>query len=400
MDFEESADITGIRDLVIRLYEDDISRVMPEAEKTGVFPRDLIGRMGDAGLFGAAFPESVGGSDLGFTAVAAISEEISRLSPGLGYAMNMQAMTCPYTIYNWGTEEQVRRFVPDLISGRKMGMFGLSEPGGGSDPGGAMKTIAKRDGDVYRLSGSKIWITFADQCDAGVLFARTDPDAGRRGISAFIVEPKSGSGFDARPIPMRPLSNCLRSCEIFLDDFVVPVENRLGPEGDGFKVALNALEYGRLTVTARLLGLARACYDLSVDYARERVVGGQAIGHYQMIQHPIADATVNIDAARLMLAQMAWLMDRGERSTRAASRAKYFASNVAQHAARTAREVFAAYALAEEHPIHTLAAYVDMLTVGEGTPNVQRVLIAEDALGFKDANRHPIKNRARALAAE
>lgn len=395
MDFSESPEIAAVRDSVRRFYEQEIAPAIDGYERSGEFPYPIIERMGAAGFFGAAFTEEVGGTDLGFSAVAAIAEEISRLSPGFGYAMNMQAMTCPYTIFNWGTPDQVARFVPDIIAGRKIGMFALTEPGGGSDPAGVMKTTARRDGDDYVLNGSKIWITFAHAADVGVLFARTDPEAGRRGISAFIVEPKSAPGFTARPIPMRPLSNCLRSCEVFLDDFRVPAANRLGAEGDGMKVALNALEYGRLTVSGRLVGLAQACFDLAVKYARERVVGGNEIGRYQMIQHPIADLAVGIDAARLMVARMAWLMDRGDRSTRAAARAKYFAAEVAQKAAHTARDVFAAYALAEGHPVNTLVAYVNMLTVGEGTPNVQRILIAEDALGYKDANRHPIRNRAR-----
>ncbi|UUX49972.1 acyl-CoA dehydrogenase family protein [Nisaea acidiphila] len=395
MDFSEDPVLDAIRTTVQRVYESEIAPNIGQYESSGDFPYSIIRAMGDAGLFGAAFPDEFGGTGAGFAAVAAIAEEISRLSPGFGYAMNMQAMTCPFTIFNWGTPEQARKYVPELISGRKIGMFALTEPGGGSDPGGAMRTTARRDGESYVLNGSKIWITFSNAADIGVLFAKTDPDAGKRGISAFIVEPKSAPGYNARPIDMRPLSNCLRSCEVFLEDFRVPVANRLGAEGDGLKIALNALEYGRLTVSGRLVGLAQACFDETLRYAREREVGGQTIGHYQMIQHPIADVAVGIDAARLMLQRMAWLMDNGERSTRAAARAKYLASEVAQKAAQTARDTFAAYALAEEYPINKLTAYVNMLTVGEGTPNVQRVLIAEDALGFKDANRHPVMNPLR-----
>jgi isovaleryl-CoA dehydrogenase len=395
MDFTEDPVLDAVRETVNRVYETEIAPNFAAYEASGEFPYPIIQAMGDAGLFGAAFPEEFGGTAIGFSAVGVIAEEISRLSPGFGYAMNMQAMTCPFTIFNWGTPEQARKYVPELISGRKIGMFALTEPGGGSDPGGAMRTTARRDGDSYVLNGSKIWITFSNAADIGVLFAKTDPEAGKRGISAFIIEPKSVPGYSAKPIDMRPLSNCLRSCEVFLDDFRVPAENRLGAEGDGLKIALNALEYGRLTVSGRLVGLAQACFDETLRYAREREVGGQAIGHYQMIQHPIADVAVGIDAARLMLRRMAWLMDRRERSTRAAARAKYLASEVAQKAAQTARDTFAAYALAEEYPINTLTAYVNMLTVGEGTPNVQRVLIAEDALGFKNANRHPVMNPLR-----
>jgi alkylation response protein AidB-like acyl-CoA dehydrogenase len=195
---------------------------------------------------------------------------------------------------------------------------------------------------------------------------------------------------------MTGLSKSLCSNAVFLDDFVVPVGNCLGTEGDGFKIAMNALEYGRLTVSSRSVGLAQACLDHARDYANQRVVGGNPIGEYQMVQHLIADMTVNIEAARLLVHKMAWLMDRGEVSNRAASLAKYAAVNAAKHAAASASEIFAGYALADEYPIKKITAYVNMLAVGEGTPNVQRILIAEDALGIKDANRHPVRNRLRA----
>jgi isovaleryl-CoA dehydrogenase len=395
MDFTLPEEFTAIRETIARFVDTEWKPVANAYEERAEFPYPVIEKMGAAGLFGAAFPEDLGGTDLGFLAVSAIAEEISRLAPELGYAMNMQAMTCPFTIYNWGTEEQIRRWVPDLIAGRKIGMFGLTEAGGGSDPAGAMRTTARRDGDVYRLNGSKMFITFSHACDAGLIFARTDPQAGPRGITAFIVEPKTQPGFRADAIPMSGLSRALRSNAVFLDDFPVPVENRLGEEGEGIRIALNALEYGRLTVSARLVGLAQACLDQAIAYAGEREVGGRAINRYQMVQQIIADATVMVDAARLMSWRIGWTMDQGERATRVASRGKYFASMAANKAAATLHEVYGGYALTDEYPCKKLEAYVDMLTVGEGTENVQRILIAEDALGLKDANRHPVRNRAR-----
>ncbi len=392
MDFTLPDESAAAAESMRQFAEAEILPAINDYEERQEFPHPIIEKMGAAGFFGAAFPEELGGSDMGYLAVAAIAEEVSRLAPEFGYAMNMQAMTCPFTIYNWGTAEQVQRFVPDLIAGRKIGMFALSEPGGGSDAAGSMKTTARLDGDTYRLNGSKQWITFADACDTGLLFAKTDPDAGHRGITAFIVEPRSHPGFTANPIEMSGLSKCLRSCAIFLDDFPVPARNRLGEEGGGFKIAMNALEWGRLTVSARLVGLAQRCLDEASRYATERIVGGQAIGRYQMVQHLIADMTVNVEAARLMVRRMAWTMDRGEASNRAASQAKYFAGIAAKHAALSTAEIFAGYALADEYPISKITAYVNMLCIGEGTPNVQRILIAEDTLGYKDANRHPVRN--------
>jgi alkylation response protein AidB-like acyl-CoA dehydrogenase len=178
MDFLLPEDITALTESVARFAATEIFPVMPEFEKTGEFPHVIVQKMAAAGCFGAAFPEAVEGSDAGFLAVSAISETISRLAPEFGYCMNMQAMTCPFTIFNWGTGDQISRFVPDLIAGKKIGMFALSEPGGGSDAAGSMKTTAVRDGDVYRLNGSKQWITFANEADTGILFAKTDPAGG------------------------------------------------------------------------------------------------------------------------------------------------------------------------------------------------------------------------------
>lgn len=395
MDFELPEEYAAITETVRRIVETEIKPVIGAYETSGEFPYPIIRKMGEAGLFGATFPESFGGTDAGFFVITAISEELSRLAPEFGYALNQQAMTCPFTIFNWGTDAQIERFVPDLIAGRAIGMFALSEPGGGSDAAGAMKTTARRHGDVYRLNGSKQWITFANACDSGLLFAKTDPAAGHAGISAFVVEPKRGRGYSAHPIAMTGLSNCLRSCAVFLEDFEVPVENRLGAEGEGFKIAMNALEYGRLTVAARLTGLAQACLEHAVTYSKERIVRGRPIGEYQMIQQLIADMVVNIPAARALTWRAAWTMETGRPSSRAAAQAKYFAGNVARHAAQAVSDIYAGYALADEYPVKKIAAYVNMLTVGEGTPNVQRILLAEDALGIKDTDRHPVRNRAR-----
>ena len=394
MDFTPDPDLELLKKTVRRFIAGEIEPTIGDYEREQRFPREIVQKMGATGLFGAAFPESFGGSATGFQAVAVIAEEVSRTRPEFGYTMNMQAMTCPFTIYNWGTAVQAKRFVPDLIAGRRLGMFALTEAGGGSDPAGAMQTRAARDGDNYLLNGSKMWITMADVCDTGVIFAKTDPRAGHRGISAFIIEPKSVPGYRADPVPMSSLSMLFRSNAVFLDDFVVPAENRLGKEGEGFKIAMNALDFGRLTVSARLLGLAQGCLDLAIDYANQRVVGGQAIGRYQMVQQGIADMTVNIAAARLMVERLGWVMDQGLPMTRTAAHAKYFAQRAAKHAADSAAEIFGGYALADEYPISKLAAYINVLNVGEGTANVQRVLIAEDALGMKDADRHPVQNRA------
>ena len=385
--------LAAVRETVTRLFSSRIAREISAYEARGEFPRPLIRAMGEAGLFGAAFPEEVGGSNLGFMAVAVIAEEVSRIRPDFGYCMNLQAMTCPFTILNWGTDAQIARFVPRLIAGEAIGMFALTEPGGGSDPAGTMRTTARREGDRYILDGSKQWITFAHEADVGVLFAKTDPAAGHHGITAFIVEPKSGPGYRADPIPMRTLSPVLASCSVFLDGFAVPAENRLGAEEEGFRIAMNALEYGRLTVAARLVGAAQACLEHAVAYAREREVGGMPIGRRQLVQGLVADMVAEIAAARALVRELAETMDAGEPANRIASIAKYVASRAAKTAVANAAEIFGGYALADEYPISMYKGFIEMLNVGEGSQNVQRVLIAEDALGFKDADRASVPAR-------
>ncbi len=399
MDFTLPEELEAVRDSVRRFVHEVWEPVAAGYEESGAFPRAEIRRMGEAGFFGAAFPEELGGSAMGFLAVSVIAEELSCAAPELGYCMNLQAMTCPFTIFNWGEDRQIRAFVPDLIAGRRIGMFALTEPGGGSDPRTSIRTTARRAGDLYRLDGAKMFITFAHAADVGVLLARV-PDAPGHGITAFIVEPRRHPGFRADGIRMSGLSWALRANAVFLEDFPVPVEHRLGEEGEGLKIALNALEYGRLTVSARLVGLARACTERAVAYAREREVGGRAIGRHQMVQERIADAVVAADAARLMAYRVGWAMDRGLPANRIAARAKYFATTAAKTAAAALFEVHGGYALADEYPVRKLRAYVDMLTVGEGTENVQRILIAEDALGFRDADRHPSRNRLRRPAGD
>lgn len=394
MEFNWTEENIAVQKSVKSFVDKEVKPVIKEYEQNQEFPREILRKMGEQGFFGTCFPESVGGTELGFVNLAIICEEISKAHPALGYAFNMQAMTCPFTILNWGSDKQIEKYVPDLIAAEKIGMFALTEPGGGSDPAGAMKTVAKADGDQYVINGSKVFITFANEADYGVLFAKTDSSAGHRGISAFIIE-TDRPGFAAKPIEMSGLGNMMRSCEVFFDNYRIPKENLLGEEGKGFKIAMNALDYGRLTVPARLIGIAQGCLDLSLEYANNRVLKGNPLGKYQMIQQLIADMVVEIEAARMLVYKGAYLKDKGESATRESAHSKYFASVVATRASRAAYEIFGGYALTDEYPVMKYMNYANMLHMGEGAPNVQRVLIAEDALGMKDANRHKIPRRFR-----
>jgi len=258
MDPAMSPSIEAVRDMVARFMQGEVAPVMDDHEKRGLFPRDLIRKAGEAGLYGAVFPESVGGSNMGYLAATVIQEEMARHDVRFSACNNQQGSTCPSCIYVGGTSEQIQKYVPNLLAGTTIGMMSLTEPGGGSDAAGNMKTFARRDGDVYRISGQKMWASIANETDVGVLFAKTNRDGGANGVTAFIVEPKKYPGWKAQPVDMVGLSNAFRTNVLFLDDFVVPVENRLGEEGDGFKIVMRALQPGRVTIAGKALGVARA----------------------------------------------------------------------------------------------------------------------------------------------
>jgi isovaleryl-CoA dehydrogenase len=381
-------EIEAVRDMVERFMRTEVVPVMDEYEKRQEFPRELIRKAGEAGIFGAVFPESVGGSDMGYMAAAAIIEEMSRQDVRFTSCNNQQGGTCPTCIYLAGTPEQVQKYVPNLLAGKTIGMMSLSESGSGSDAAGAMKTFAKRDGDVYRINGEKMWASIANETDVGILFAKTDRNAGAKGVTAFIVEPKKYPGFTARPIDMLGMSKAFRTCVVSLDDFVVPVENRLGEEGEGFKIIMRALQPGRVNVAAKCLGLAQACFDDAVRYANERTIRSQPIGKFQMIQSDLAEMAVAIEASRALVYKAAYCMDNGLPSNRISAIAKYHASATAKMCADKAQQIFGGYGLTSEFRISRHRVYADMLYNGEGSANIQRIIIAQDALGYKPADRH------------
>lgn len=389
-------EIPAIRESVRRFMETEVVPVLDDYEARRELPRDLIRKAGEAGFYSATFPEEVGGTNLGYMAAVAILEEISRLDIRFAGCSNQQGGNCPACIYLGGTEEQIARYVPDIIGGKTIGMMALTEAGSGSDAAGAMKTVARRDGDVYRINGSKMWATLGDECDVGILFAKTDPDAGAKGVTAFIVEPKKHPGFTAQPIPTQ-LSKAFRTSALFLDDFVVPVENRLGEEGDGFKIIMRALQGGRAVIGAKALGIAVGAYEDAVRYANERIVRGSPIGRFQMIQAQIAEMAIAIEASRALVYKTAQYMDAGLPTNRIASIAKFHASQTAKFCADTSQQIFGGYGLSTEYRVHRYKNYADLMFTGEGSANVQKILIAEDALGYKQADRHHGKTGLRHL---
>ncbi len=385
MEFELTPEQKEVRDLARRFAADEIAPTVEDNEREHRFPKDLISKMGELGFFGASFPEEYGGTGMGYLCHAIICEEVSRAHSSLRTPFNMQAMTCAGSIFEYGSPEQKQKYLKALISAEKTGLFAITEPDVGSDVS-AITCRAERKGDCYIVNGSKTWISNATVFDAGVVFVKTDPEAGRRGISALIIEPDT-PGLSAAEITPKMGHHCSPTGTLFFEDAEVPAENLLGVENQGFKLCMKALDRGRLSVAAGAVGVAQACLDVSVDYANQRLQFGRPIARYQMVQQKIADMAAGVDAARLLLYRSGFIKDRGRRDTLESAVAKYVASEVAVKSANDAVEIFGGNAYSEEYPVSRLLRDAKLYQIGEGASNIMRRIIAADALGIKKANQ-------------
>ena len=382
MDFEFSSAHKAIKKAARDFAEKRLTPNRESLKKQNIFPRKILQEMAELGFFGCAFPEKYGGTETGFLSQVLIAEEITRAFMDVSFAFNMQCMTCPFTILNWGDDEQRERFVADTIACQKIGYFGLTEPNAASDAA-AIETNAQKQGDEYILNGSKIWITYAPFSDYGIVFARTSDDR-YQGLSCFIVE-SNRPGVKIVEMKSKFLSGLSSPGEIFFDNCRVPAENLLGAEGQGFAILSSALNYGRLTVAARSLGIGQACLDEMLFYADRREQFQRKIGTFQSVKSLIAETTVEIDAARMLVYRNGWLKDRGEAAFRESAYSKYFASEVTHRAAEAAMKIHGAYSFHEDFVIGDLYIAGALVTVAEGSSFVQRGIIADDALGWRDA---------------
>lgn len=381
MDFELSPEHIQVRNAVREFCQKEVVPFAEAWEKEQIFPLETIRKMGELGFFTLPFPEKYGGTNLGFLANALVAEELGRASLGLACCLNMQTGTCPMTILLNGNEAQKEKYLPGIITGKLLGCFALTEPNAATDVAG-IQTKAARDGDFYVLNGSKTWITHASVFDAGICFAKTDPTQRHKGLSSFIIE-KDLPGLTRSRIEDKLGVRCSDTGELFFDDCRVPKENLLGQEGQGFEIAESALAYGRMNIAARSLGVSQAAVDLSIKYAREREQFGQKIGSFQMIKQIIADMVANTEASRLLVYRAAWLQDKGLPSFAESTIAKFFASEAALQAAIGAAKIHGAYTYSPDSPVARLYRDVMLMTAGEGTSNIQRLIIANAALGIK-----------------
>lgn len=388
MDFRLTPDQAAAREMAIDFARKEIAPNWRRREAEGTFHRDLIEKMADAGMFGCLFPEEYGGNGMGFVAQVLIMEEMMRASIESGMPFNNQGVNVPMAIYRNGTEAQKRKYVPALLAGKTIGCFALTEPGGGSDAA-AMKTRAVRKGDRYVLNGSKMWITLGSVADLILLFAKTDPDKGHAGVSAFLVETRDLAGFGAKAIEADIGTRCIPTAELSFQDVEIPADSLLGAEGEGFKLAMSTLHYGRVCVPARGLGIAQACLDMAVQYANDRVAFGKKIGEFQAVQHTIAEMLAQTEAARLLIYRAAAKAELGESFGREASIAKYFAGEAVMNVTEKCLEIHGGFGFAREFPVFRYFTCARVLRTGEGSANIQKNLLGLDELGWKKIDRHP-----------
>jgi glutaryl-CoA dehydrogenase (non-decarboxylating) len=383
MDFELPEELAEVQKLARDFSEKEIAPGAAKDDKEHIFRKDLVEKMGSLGFFGCLIPEKYGGNGLGFLAHALISEEIARIHSAIRVYLNMQAGPA-VTLFEFGNEEQKKQYIPGLLSGESMGLFAITEPDAGSDVA-AMKTTAKREGKGYLLNGTKIWITNATVADAGVIFAYTDRSQKHRGMSAFYVDLKQ-AGVSRRDLDKMG-AHASPTGELTFENFEMPQENLIGQEGDGFKICMRHLNHTRLGCAAGAIGLAKAAREAAVSYANQREQFGQKIGQFQMNQDLIAQMVVQEEAARLLVYRAACLADRGRPYNLEVSMAKYAAAEAAAFSSDAALKILGAYGYSTEFPVERYFRDAKSYQIVEGSVNIQKLIIAQDALGYRKANR-------------
>jgi butyryl-CoA dehydrogenase len=379
MDVSLTEEQSMVRETVRAFVEKEVRPLAARMDHEGEYPAGLVKRLGELGLMGAVIPPDVGGAGMDLVAYVIAMEEVSKAWASLGVIMTVNNSLVCDPIFRFGNEEQKKRFLIPLARGERLGCYGLTEPGAGSDAGG-IATRAKRDGKEYLLNGTKLFITNGRHADLAIVYAVTDPSKGKKGISAFIVE-KGTPGFSVGKIEDKLGLRASDTAELLFQDCRVPEEHLLGVENEGFKIALSTLDGGRIGIAAQALGIAQGCLEESLAYAKQRHQFGQPIGDFQAIQWMLADMATEIDAARLLTHRAAWRRQKGERVTRGAAMAKLFASEAANRIAYRAVQIFGGYGYMKEFAVERLFRDARITTLYEGTSEIQRLVIARSLIG-------------------
>ncbi len=378
MDFSLTDQQKLIRDTVRQFMEAEVRPLVKELEREEKFPLDLLTKIADMGCCGMLMPEEWGGPGLDTVSYVLMIEEVARVYTAMSTALGVTNSAVQIPLLQFGSEAQKQKYLKRLSSGGILGSFCLTEAAAGSDAAGIQAT-ARRDGDIYRLNGAKTWVTNGSVAGVFIIFAKTNPEAGAKGISAFLVEP-TFKGFKIGRHEDKMGQRSSPSVEILLNDCEVPTANRLGEEGQGLKIALIALDGGRIGIAAQAVGLAQGALDESIKYAKQRRAFGKSISEFQGIQWMIADMQTELEAARSLTYFAAWLKDSGKQMGAAASKAKLYASEMANRVVYKAVQIHGSVGYSRETDVERMYRDARVITIYEGTSEVQRMIIARDLL--------------------
>ena len=379
MDFELTEEHRMIQDMVYDFARNEIMPIIKEHDRNHTYPDELLPKLAAQGFLGVCLPVRYGGAGMDYMSLGIVSEALewadTSVRETLAVSLGLHAMP----IFQWGTEAQKERFIPPIATGEKIACFGLTEPGAGSDVG-AMNSRARKEGDEYVLNGEKMWITLSDLADRFLVFAKTDPDAGVRGITAFILE-RGWPGLTTGSIEGKLGARASNTGWLNMESVAVPDSHRLGEEGEGFKIAMSALDNGRFTVAAGGVGTMKACLEESVKYAQERKTFGKPIAEHQLVQQMLALMQQRIDIGELMVRKVGWMKNKGIRNTRETSMAKWYCTDAANTTANDAVQIHGAYGFSDEYNVERHLRNSKGSQIYEGTSQIHQLVQASYILG-------------------
>ncbi|MGN0702060.1 MAG: acyl-CoA dehydrogenase [Lentihominibacter sp.] len=379
MNFSLTKEQEFVRKMVRDFAETEVEPLAAEIDAEHRFPEETVAKMAKYGLLGVPFPTEYGGAGGDHISYAITVEELSKKCASTGVICSAHTSLCCWPIFNWGTEEQRQKYLPDLLSGRKLGAFGLTEPNAGTDASG-QQTRAEKDGDYYVLNGAKVFITNGGYAETFVVMAMTDKSKGNHGISAFIVE-KGDEGFSIGKTEDKMGICASSTTELIFQNCRIPADRLLGEEGQGFKVAMSTLDGGRIGIASQALGIAQGALDVTVEYMKARKQFGKSLSKFQALQFMVAELATEIEAARLLVYRAADMKDKHLAYGPAAAMAKYFAAETAMHVTTKCVQLHGGYGYTKDYPVERMMRDAKITEIYEGTTEVQKMVIAASVLG-------------------
>jgi butyryl-CoA dehydrogenase len=383
MNLELTEEQALLQKTVREFAESEVKPLAKELDETGRFPRETFKKAAELGLTGIALPEEEGGAGFDHVAYSIVIEEISRCCASTGVILSVQNSLYGDPIHRFGTEEQKKKFLLPFARGEKIGCYALTEPQAGSNAA-ALQTKAVKNGDKYVINGTKAWITNGGAADAAIVYVNTDPAKGEKGITAIVVE-KGTPGFKVGKEEKKLGINATACCELVFTDCEVPAENRIGNEGEGYKLALSTLDGGRIGIAAQAMGIAQGAFEAALAWSQQRMAFGHPISQFQAIQFMLADMSTEIDAARLLVRKAAWKQDTGARFSMDAAVAKLFASEMATRVTHKAIQIHGGYGYSREYPVERAYRDARITEIYEGTSEIQRLVISSWVLKSQSA---------------